>query len=211
MEENNNELAQLYQAHLGLIADSFLADTGDEQRQACLFFSGFKEWSENLSELRKQALAAELGYAKYSQLLNSLQNILFDYVLRCWEGELAPTLLAILVYLDREKGEFAQHLEELVSRPSQNRKLEGYWAEARKGYKEGLLPPFQIDFNIPYSGEYSTEAQKFDFYRPRSAAKGEIFPLILYFHGGAWAYGSRFKGVKRLRHLADSGYAVASC
>ena len=210
MEENHRQYALAYASQLQKLAEFFQADTGEEVKEACLFFVAFKERDKAFTEDEKQIFASELGLAHYTQVLNNLQNVVFDYVERCIEGAFAPLLFPLIAYLDREEAAFLAHMEELVRKYPQHEEVEKSWAESRKEYASESSTPFEISFDIPYRKKAS-EAQCLDFYRPTSAGEKERLPLILYFHGGAWAYGRRFKGVKRLRHLADTGYAVASC
>ena len=181
-----------YPLQLKVLEESFVADEGENVSSMASYFEQFAKLLEQAGEAERKEFAKVLGYHSAFQLQNTLTNRLFDYICRCVGGEFLPALSSALITCDKE-GHFTPFLEKLAL------------VDNRIEVKEASPAEFEVVFDIPYVVGASM-AQKLDVYSDLSCETDAVNPAILYFHGGAWAYGDRFRAIKRLRHVLGKGY-----
>lgn len=142
---------------------------------------------------------AQLGFKSTQSYVNTVENLIFDFIVKHSEQGNREGIIEIFIPLDREKAHFKSSFLQLCPSIESKQRIEHLYlgSEAR----------FSIQYDVAY-GEKTSVKHTFDIYRGSVTREGnskQKLPVVLYFHGGAWLHGNKFSAIKRLRHFMDEG------
>ncbi|MDB9741575.1 alpha/beta hydrolase [Akkermansiaceae bacterium] len=171
---------------------------------------------ESIPESIPIPVTIPLGFPSLSTLKNTMENLLFDFLHKHCKlsSEAVVPALSLLVKLDQSSA-FKQSLLQKFDSIEFTELIEkSYLLNISTTSVNNLAsPPFSIQFNLPYFSE-GEERQSFDIYKSNTLAIQEGSkdprPVVLYFHGGAWAHGDKYAAIKRLRHFSSLGVTFIS-
>ncbi len=192
------------------IVDLALANDGGAPLSKAVHF-----FSEFVHEVREpgdaDTKAVELGYHSFDHLEHQLFNLLFDFFHRCKQDGIVAELIHLIVHLDRFsvslKDYFGRCLKVSDDEVPETVKL--VISKILNEFYEGSVGMYVTEYDIAYAGT-DHPRQALDVHRPSSEAEKKKLPAILYFHGGAWAYGDRQSAIKRFRHYNEAGVVLIS-
>ncbi len=68
---------------------------------------------------------------------------------------------------------------------------------------------YSLESDVSYMLGSTEPRQALDIYRPLSATSDRL-PVVVYFHGGAWEFGSKEAGFERISQVFDTGFIFIS-